>query len=67
MALTMLDKKAVAADRSEWPAELKAEFERESRSTTAASAASFCRRPTRSASGLSGSRRASGSASTAMC
>ena len=31
MALTMLDKKAVAEDRSEWPAELKAEFERESR------------------------------------
>ena len=31
MALTMLDKKAVAEDRSEWPAELKTEFERESR------------------------------------
>ena len=31
MALTMLDKKAVRADRSEWPAEIKAEFERESR------------------------------------
>ena len=31
MALTMLDKKAVSEDRSEWPAELKAEFERESR------------------------------------
>ena len=31
MALTMLDKKAVAEDRSEWPAELKAEFEHESR------------------------------------
>ena len=31
MALSMLDKKAVQADRSEWPAELKAEFERESR------------------------------------
>ena len=31
MALTMLDKKAVAEDRGEWPAELKAEFERESR------------------------------------
>ena len=31
MALTMLDKKAVVEDRSEWPAELKAEFERESR------------------------------------
>ena len=32
MALTMLDKKAAHADRSEWPAEIKAEFERESRS-----------------------------------
>src|SRR4051794_37361870 len=31
MALTMLDKKTAAADRSEWPSELKAEFERESR------------------------------------
>jgi quercetin dioxygenase-like cupin family protein len=31
MALTMLDKKAVNEDRGEWPAELKAEFERESR------------------------------------
>ena len=31
MALTMLDKKAVAEDRGEWAAELKAEFERESR------------------------------------
>ena len=31
MALTMLDKKAVAEDRGEWPAELKAELERESR------------------------------------
>ena len=31
MALTMLDKKAVAEDRGEWPAELKAEFEHESR------------------------------------
>jgi len=32
MALTMLDKKAVAATPTEWPAEIKAEFERESRS-----------------------------------
>ena len=32
MALTMLDKKAVAADRTEWSPELKGEFERESRS-----------------------------------
>jgi hypothetical protein len=31
MALSMLDKKAAAEDRSEWPAEIKAEFERESR------------------------------------
>jgi quercetin dioxygenase-like cupin family protein len=31
MALTMLDKKAVHAERGEWPAEIKAEFERESR------------------------------------
>src|SRR6185295_10030776 len=31
MALSMLDKKAVNEDRGEWPAELKAEFERESR------------------------------------
>ena len=31
MALTMLDKKAAAQDRGEWPVELKAEFERESR------------------------------------
>ena len=31
MALTMLDKKAAEEDRSEWTAELKAEFERESR------------------------------------
>ena len=31
MALTMLDKKAVNEDRGEWPAEIKAEFERESR------------------------------------
>ena len=31
MALTMLDKKASAEDHSEWPAEIKAEFERESR------------------------------------
>ena len=31
MALTMLDKKAASEDRSEWPAEIKAEFERESR------------------------------------
>jgi quercetin dioxygenase-like cupin family protein len=32
MALTMLDKKAEAEDRSEWPAAIQAEFERESRS-----------------------------------
>ena len=32
MALTMLDKKAAVEDRSEWPADIKAEFERESRS-----------------------------------
>ena len=32
MALTMLDKKAEAEDRGEWPAAIKAEFERESRS-----------------------------------
>ncbi len=31
MALTMLDKKAAVEDRGEWPAEIKAEFERESR------------------------------------
>jgi hypothetical protein len=31
MALTMLDKKAEAEDRSDWPAAIKAEFERESR------------------------------------
>ena len=31
MALDMLDKKAVQEDRSEWSAEFKAEFERESR------------------------------------
>ena len=31
MALTMLDKKAAVEDRSEWPAEIKAEFDRESR------------------------------------
>ena len=30
MALTMLDKKAAASEHSEWPAEIKAEFERES-------------------------------------
>ncbi|HTS42139.1 MAG TPA: hypothetical protein VMH84_16545 [Xanthobacteraceae bacterium] len=29
MALTMLEKKAVREDRTEWPAEIKAEFERE--------------------------------------
>jgi hypothetical protein len=31
MALTMLDKKAVQTARAEWPAEIEAEFERESR------------------------------------
>jgi quercetin dioxygenase-like cupin family protein len=31
MALTMMDKKAVQEDRSEWPAEIKAEFERENK------------------------------------
>ena len=31
MALTMLDKKAVAEDRPKWPAEIKAELERERR------------------------------------
>ena len=31
MALTMLDKKAEACDRSEWPPEIRAEFERENR------------------------------------
>ena len=31
MALSMLDKKAAVEDRSEWPAEIKAEFEPESR------------------------------------
>ncbi len=31
MALTMLDKKAVHEDRGEWPAEIKAEFERENK------------------------------------
>ena len=31
MALTMLDKKAAAEERSAWPAEIKAEFERENR------------------------------------
>jgi hypothetical protein len=29
MSLTMLDKKAARSERSEWPAEIKAEFERE--------------------------------------
>ena len=32
MAVTMLDKKAAAETRAEWPAEIKAEFERERRS-----------------------------------
>ena len=32
MAVTMLDKKAAAETRAEWPAAIKAEFERESRS-----------------------------------
>jgi hypothetical protein len=32
MALTMLDKTPVQADRSEWPAAIREEFERESRS-----------------------------------
>ena len=31
MALTMLDKQAARADHTQWPAEIKAEFERESR------------------------------------
>lgn len=31
MALSMLDKKAADADHGEWPAEIKAEFEHESR------------------------------------
>ena len=31
MALTMLDKKAAQTDRTEWPSEIKAEFEHESR------------------------------------
>ncbi len=31
MALTMMDKQALTTDRSEWSAELKAEFERESK------------------------------------
>ena len=31
MALTMLDKKAVHEDRGEWPAEIKAEFDRENK------------------------------------
>jgi quercetin dioxygenase-like cupin family protein len=31
MALTMMDKKAVQEDRSEWPAKIKAEFERENK------------------------------------
>ncbi len=31
MALTMMDKQALTSDRSEWSAELKAEFERESK------------------------------------
>ena len=31
MALTMLDNKAAPADHNEWPAAIKAEFERESR------------------------------------
>jgi beta-alanine degradation protein BauB len=31
MALTMMDKKAVHEDRAEWPAEIKAEFERENK------------------------------------
>jgi hypothetical protein len=31
MAQTMLDKKAAVSEHSEWPAEIKAEFERESR------------------------------------
>jgi quercetin dioxygenase-like cupin family protein len=31
MALTMTDKKATHADKTEWPSEIKAEFERESR------------------------------------
>ena len=31
MALTMMDKKAVNEDRSEWPDEIKAEFERENK------------------------------------
>src|SRR5215813_11058060 len=31
MALTMMDKKAAREDRSEWPTEIKAEFERENK------------------------------------
>jgi hypothetical protein len=31
MALTMLDKKALTADKSAWPPEIKAEFEREAK------------------------------------
>ena len=31
MALTMMDKQAVQADRTVWPAEIKAEFERENK------------------------------------
>jgi len=67
MALTMLDKKAVAEDRGEWPAELKAEFERESRRNNGCVGSQLLSETDKVASGSSGWRRASGSAFTAMC
>ena len=67
MALTMLDKKAAQEDRSDGRPSSRPSSSAKAASPTAAWAASFCRRPTRSGSGSSGSRRASGSASTATC
>ena len=68
MALSMLDKKAEHTEKAEWPAEIKAEFERESRQPNGCvgtDAAVGDRQA--SASGSSACSRASASASIATC
>ena len=56
MALTMLDKAAEKKDKSQWPAEIAAEFERGGQNPNPAWAPRCCRRPSARAYGSSASR-----------
>ena len=67
MALTMLDKATDRADKSAWPAAIAAEFERERQNNNGCVGSTLLSENDRSGCGSSGSRPASGSASTATC